>query len=386
MFGKAGGFSASVDLAALDGSDGVLFRVNEDDYNAGRSVSLIGDVNGDGMNDFVIGAPGADSDTGAAYVVFGQQTWPSTVDLRDLDGTDGLRLDGVAFEGRTGLSVSTAGDVNGDGFDDIIIGAPYMGGFYDRDGEAFVVFGGDSLGATIDLGTLDGDDGFAIAPVGDYDTLGFSVGGGGDVNGDGFDDLIIDAQNANAYAGEAYVVFGGNFTGAVTHAGDDGDNDLTGTAGVDVMIGGRGGDELTGDSGDDVLRGGAGDDVFVDTTFALIDGGTGYDILEHDGDLDLTALFTRITGIEAIDISGTDNNTLTLDLEELLAVTDGPNIFAGDTAHTLAIEGNVGDVVDVDNPADWTDSGTIDIGPTYTIYTHNDANASLVVNDEVSFV
>jgi len=459
VFGMAGGFSASVDLAALDGSVGVRFIVNEDDYNAGRSVSLIGDVNGDGMNDFVIGAPGADYDTGAAYVVFGQETWPATVDLRDLDGSDGLRIDGVAAEGVAGQAVSTAGDVNGDGFDDIIIGAPFTGGFYDRDGEAFVVFGGDSLGASIDLGTLDGDDGFAVTPVGDYDTLGFSVGGGddvngdgfddiivgapripygygdsapgeayvifgkatgfassidldglgisdgltlqgiadddragyavdiaGDVNGDGFDDLIIGAQNANAYAGEAYVVFGNNFTGAVTHAGDDGDNDFTGTAGVDVMIGGRGDDLLTGDSGDDVLRGGAGDDVFVDTTFSRIAGGTGFDTLEHGGNLDLSTLFTRITGIEAIDITGTDDNTLTLDLEELLAVTDGPNSFAGDTAHTLVIDGDGADVVDVDNPADWTDSGTIGTDVTYTIYTHNDANASLVVNDEMSFV
>ena len=385
---------ASISPTALDGSNGFRIFIDNGMYTdvAGRALST-GDVNGDGFDDVIVGAwlgdGGGDDhdDSGEAYVVFGMAGgFSASVDLAALDGSVGVRFIVNEDDYNAGRSVSLIGDVNGDGFDDIIIGAPFTGGFYDRDGEAFVVFGGDSLGASIDLGTLDGDDGFAVTPVGDYDTLGFSVGGGGDVNGDGFDDLIIGAQNANAYAGEAYVVFGNNFTGAVTHAGDDGDNDFTGTAGVDVMIGGRGDDLLTGDSGDDVLRGGAGDDVFVDTTFSRIAGGTGFDTLEHGGNLDLSTLFTRITGIEAIDITGTDDNTLTLDLEELLAVTDGPNSFAGDTAHTLVIDGDGADVVDVDNPADWTDSGTIGTDVTYTIYTHNDANASLVVNDEMSFV
>ena len=106
------------------------------------------------------------------------------------------------------LSVSAAGDVNGDGFDDVIIGSPYD---YNGAGSAYVVFGkADFTG--VDLPGISEPDGFAImGDPGSYDFAGLSVSAAGDFNGDGFDDIIVGApygDNGGDYAGEAYVIFG----------------------------------------------------------------------------------------------------------------------------------------------------------------------------------
>ena len=94
-------------------------------------MSNAGDVNGDGLADLLIGAYGADpngSFSGASYVVFGRNTaqtgvFPASLNLSDLDGTNGFRLDGVAAGDDSGFAVSGAGDVNGDGLADLLIGA-----------------------------------------------------------------------------------------------------------------------------------------------------------------------------------------------------------------------------------------------------------------------
>ena len=136
-----------------DGSSGfVLTGVDERDY-AGRAASAAGDVNGDGIDDLIIGASGADrpgdSDAGESYVVFGStQTFPAIIELRSLypdnggDGSRGFVLPGVDESDFSGSVVSAAGDVNGDGIDDLIIGAD---GAHPRGdsaaGEGYIVFG-----------------------------------------------------------------------------------------------------------------------------------------------------------------------------------------------------------------------------------------------------
>jgi hypothetical protein len=116
------------DLATLNGSNG--FRVdglNTNDY-LGQSVSTAGDVNGDGKADILLGAYGADpggrSYAGTAYLLFGQTSgWPATFDLTTLNGSNGFTIDSLNAGDQLGSSVSTAGDLNGDGKTDILLGA-----------------------------------------------------------------------------------------------------------------------------------------------------------------------------------------------------------------------------------------------------------------------
>ena len=133
--------------------------------------------------------------------MFGEASgFEASLDLASLDGTNGFRLDGGGRRQRS--SVASAGDVNGDGFADLIIGAGGADDGSDYDvGESFVVFGRASgFGASLDLATLDGADGFRLDGIDPFDFSGASVAGARDVNGDGFGDFIIGAQGGGTMA------------------------------------------------------------------------------------------------------------------------------------------------------------------------------------------
>jgi len=145
VFGKVGGFGATLDVSTLTGANGFrLTGVAADDF-AGYSVSGAGDINGDGFADLIVGAFNADpngSQSGAAYVVFGKAGgFDATLNLSGLTGANGFRIAGGAAGDNAGFSVSAAGDVNGDGIDDLIVGAQMADVNGSNSGAAYVIYG-----------------------------------------------------------------------------------------------------------------------------------------------------------------------------------------------------------------------------------------------------
>lgn len=196
----------------------------------GFAVASIGDLNGDGLTDVAIGAPGRDrsgaADVGAVYVVFGRANPGASIDLGALNGSNGFVLTGTALpaSARLGQSVSTAGDVNGDGAPDLIVGSGLNSLTGNTQASAFVIYGRETpqtFPATLDVSALNGTNGFALQAEAALTDFGadWGVAGGGDFNGDSFDDVVVGARRAGT-GGRAYVIYGRtSFTATVTMAG-----------------------------------------------------------------------------------------------------------------------------------------------------------------------
>jgi Ca2+-binding RTX toxin-like protein len=299
VFGSTGGFAPSLNLSALDGTNGFAINgIAEGDYSS--PVSAAGDINGDGIDDLIIGAYGADPNgnafAGTSYVVFGSpEAFPASLNLSALDGTNGFAINGIAEYDLSGFSVSSAGDFNGDGIDDLIISAP---GAETSAGQSYIVFGSkEGFSASINLSSLDGINGSVLNGVNPNDFSGVSVSGAGDINGDGVDDLIIGASyadpNGNTNSGSNYVVFSTVPTlgteGKDTLNGTFGDDALYGRDGNDLIFGGEGVNTLLGEDGNDRIYGGfqtdyinggnGNDDIYAPGGNNTIYGGAGNDLI-----------------------------------------------------------------------------------------------------------
>jgi hypothetical protein len=210
VFGASNvGSDGFIEASSLDGTNGFMV-VGLGDYTLlGKAVSDAGDINGDGIDDLLIGA------LRSSYVIFGAAEIGAggVLESSSLNGNTGFVLTGILSN--TDAAASGIGDFNNDGFDDLLIGSNSAdsNGHVDS-GVSYVVFGASDVGVSgaLALPTLDGDNGFAINGVTTGDSSGKSVSDVGDVNGDGINDLLIGALGAdvNDFSGAAYVVFGQN--------------------------------------------------------------------------------------------------------------------------------------------------------------------------------
>ncbi len=305
-----------IDTASL-GSNGVVFAGAAGGDLTGQSVGGGGDVNGDGFDDLIIGARGADpngSNSGYVYIVYGSDTLPSTFQLGDLLTMSGLgvALEGGAASDKLGEQCGFAGDVNNDGFGDVLAGAPDS----DPNGKAnagrvYVVFGGSSLPDTIDMLTL-GPAGITLNGAAAGNATSDQLGGAGDINDDGFDDIVFGSSTIDTTngidSGRVYVYFGS--------AGASGTVDLGSLGSAGIVIDGAAADDNAGSAvacNGDVNRDGF-DDIAIGIQtsdpsstanagqVAIIYGGTS---LPSTLDLgNLGALGVMLDGIGAQDLVG----------------------------------------------------------------------------------
>ena len=188
-YGSASGLSTAPDWTAESNQAHALFGV---------SVGTAGDVNGDGYADVIVGAyfySGGQGHEGRAYVYHGSAD--------GLSATPDWRVESNKINADFGRSVRTAGDVNGDGYADVIVGADYYSNGQDFEGRAFVFHGSAGGLSTTPDWTAESNQASAL--------FGASVGTAGDVNGDGYADVIVGAPfygNGQLHEGGAFVFHG----------------------------------------------------------------------------------------------------------------------------------------------------------------------------------
>jgi Ca2+-binding RTX toxin-like protein len=292
--------------------------------------------------------------------------FPANVDLSSLDGSNGFTLNGVGPNDSAGFSVASAGDVNGDGFDDVIVGAYKADPNYPNgtdSGASYVVFGKASgFAANIELSSLDGSNGFKLSGVAEGDVAGDSVASAGDVNGDGFADLIVGAPEADSHgkrSGASYLIYGRAPDTAVrrvgsaasqTLAGGAFNDALSGRGGDDRLLGHGGNDTLNGGVGRDTMEGGAGNDTyFVDNLGDVVRElvGQGIDTVRASLGYALGDNVEALTLLGASDIYGVGNA-----LPNMILGNSGDNILDGKAGADTLKGGAGNDTYMVDTAAD----------------------------------
>ncbi len=248
-----------ITIDPLSSSPDINLLINNDDTYFGYVVASAGDVNNDGYGDVIIGSPGYQNLTGAVFVYYGSAS--------GLDLTPDWTVSGDQIGEGFGASVASAGDVNNDGYSDILVGAIYYNNGSITPGKVFAYYGSadglDQSDNFTEIGTPD----WSATGIVDQENFGTAAASAGDVNGDGYDDVIISAPYRDvgplARAGAVSVYYGSasglSASPAWTVSGNQQDEDL----GVSAASAG----DVNGDTFFDVIVGadgvGIGGGVFV---------------------------------------------------------------------------------------------------------------------------
>lgn len=206
-----------IEVTSLNGINGFTINGAIPFSNAGHSVSALGDINHDGYPDVGIGAPYANNNAGAAFVLFGtNNTFPAVISLSSLDGSNGFTIIDQTLNELGGCAIAGIGDVNADGLPDIGIGAcgNSIGG------NVYGLFGSKSFPSYLRLGTLNGTNGFKLIGGTQF---GASISSAGDINLDGIKDILIGQPFITDFGrgSMSFVIFGAHaFHPSITVNGD----------------------------------------------------------------------------------------------------------------------------------------------------------------------
>ncbi|MGB4056557.1 MAG: type I secretion C-terminal target domain-containing protein [Alphaproteobacteria bacterium] len=366
-FGQSGGTEINLDNVAA-GTGGFRITGATAGSGVGSAISGVGDINGDGLSDILIAAPGQNK----AYVVFGKNN-TNEVLLSDVEaGIGGFAITAQAAGDLVGMSVAGGGDFNRDGLADIVIGAPHNaeGGF--NAGAVYIVWGG--AGSTVDLSAVATGAGGAKIVGTSGSLTGSSVATLGDLNGDGASDLILGRPglndesvsiiyaptlwqpDVNVYGTNGVDVMGFGYGGV--HKIGDGVDNILGLNGNDTIDAAGGDDIIDGGAGADAMTGGAGDDTYYvdnagDTAIEIAGGGTDTVLasVSHAIGAEVENLTLMVAGL-----TGTGN-----DLVNTITGTSGSDTLDGGIGADVMNGGLGNDTYKVDDLNDATnDTGGID--------------------------
>ena len=390
VFGKSNGFDSTVNLNNLNGNNGFKVAGVKQDDSLGSAIA-VGDINGDGIDDLAVGAPYAggqitnygyeySTGEGRTYIIFGKQSsFAANVDVKSLNGNNGFALGGIDAQDNLGTAIASAGDINGDGIDDLAISAAGAGkivtnnngySYSDRRGETYVVFGKNNFNSQINLALLNGRNGFKIEGKNASDRLAYDLSNAGDINGDGIDDLVLGTPLAgellnSPYSyddsdrrGEAYVIFGNNngFNSNFNLNNLNGNNGFT-IAGVGIEDGLGSAVSNAGDINGDGI-----DDLFLGAPYASQTGeytfeGGGYVIFGKNTAFDRDFDLTTLDGTNGFSIAG-------LNLDDNLGNAVSVGDINGDGIDDLSIGANKAGKTINDNGHSYSNRH----GETYILY------------------
>ncbi len=388
IYGSKAGLPSQLDLNNLTPEQGIRIQSLHYEWTGGadgntsqNTITALGDINGDGIDDFALAAPYSDpGDPGRVYVIYGKKggygdrslnldVFPNTsMSLPNGYTPTFTQEDGFLLVNEKstvtqqnsatewfGGSIRGAGDINGDGIDDFIIGARYADGNGMTDnGAIYVVYGKDHDWGVNDVNgkpifsikdiIADPSQGYVLRGTSNDAWLGNSVALG-DWNGDGIADVAVGQPGSNDNAAGQYSVY--YSTPEFTQVFTTGNDKLHGTTGQDFLLGGDGDDIIDGIGYKDIAMGGTGNDVIkiVSSDFMNVSGGAGIDTLALEGQgivLDLYAKRGVISGFEKFDLAS-GHNTLKIQIGDVMRMGE-TDLILKDGKKQLLIDGVNGQV------------------------------------------